>query len=128
MRQCAVGAGSKSDGWDKEQRLRSYITTNLSAGAVELLCLWFGIVSWAAETGPVVCQGKAGIWNTLGPALFQMDYALRAAVAGFDRFFWHDGLGCCYCSVWEPLGTEEHPWEVSLSDVSSLEHGLRYVY
>lgn len=61
------------------------------------------------ETGSVACHGKEGVSNTLGAALWELDFALTGASAGFDRFFFHNGQGDYYYSMWEPTGTDEHP-------------------
>lgn len=61
------------------------------------------------ETGTVACHGKAGVSDTLGAALFQIDYAFQGAVMGFARFFYHNGQGDYYYSMWEPRGTDLHP-------------------
>lgn len=61
------------------------------------------------ETGSVACHGKDGVSNTLGAALWELDYALSGASAGMDRFFFHMGQGDFYYSMWEPIGTELNP-------------------
>ncbi|OGM39579.1 hypothetical protein ABOM_011758 [Aspergillus bombycis] len=61
------------------------------------------------ETGSVACHGKDGVSNTLGAALWQLDYALTGATAGIDRFFFHNGKGDFYYSTWEPLPTDTSP-------------------
>ena len=61
------------------------------------------------ETGTVACHGKEGVSNTLGAALWELDYALTGAAEGFDRFMFHNGQGDYYYSMWEPVGTELHP-------------------
>ncbi|PIG85404.1 hypothetical protein AARAC_002843 [Aspergillus arachidicola] len=61
------------------------------------------------ETGSIACHGKDGVSNTLGAALWQLDYALSGATAGIDRFFFHNGKGDFYYSTWEPLPTEISP-------------------
>lgn len=35
--------------------------------------------------------------------------AFQGAVLGFARFFYHNGQGDYYYSMWEPQGTELHP-------------------
>lgn len=62
-----------------------------------------------SKKGTVACHGKAGVSDTLGAAPFQIYYAFQGAVLGFARFFFHNGQGDCYCSMWEPQGTELHP-------------------
>lgn len=68
-----------------------------------------GGVLHMGETGTVACHGKEGVSNTLGAALWELDYAMTGAVAGFDRFMFHNGQGDYYYSMWEPIGTELHP-------------------
>jgi len=57
------------------------------------------------ETGSVACHGKDGVSNTLGAALWELDYALTGAVSGINRFFFHMGQGDFYYSMWEPMGS-----------------------
>ncbi|KAM5363816.1 hypothetical protein ACJZ2D_011850 [Fusarium nematophilum] len=61
------------------------------------------------ETGSVACHGKDGVSNTLGAALWELDYALSGATAGIDRFFFHMGKGDFYYSMWEPLPSPTSP-------------------
>ncbi|KAH7371264.1 glycoside hydrolase superfamily [Pyrenochaeta sp. MPI-SDFR-AT-0127] len=61
------------------------------------------------ETGSVACHGKDGVSNTLGAALWELDYALSGASAGIGRFFFHMGQGDFYYSMWEPVGTPLNP-------------------
>lgn len=68
-----------------------------------------GGVLHMGETGTVACHGKEGVSNTLGAALWELDYALTGAAEGFDRFMFHNGQGDYYYSMWEPVGTELHP-------------------
>lgn len=55
------------------------------------------------ETGSVACHGKDAVSNTLGAALWEIDYALTGATAGIDRFFFHAGVPKFYYSPWEPM-------------------------
>ncbi|KAI6914968.1 hypothetical protein KC318_g267, partial [Hortaea werneckii] len=82
--------------------IRTYINETSAVKAV-------GGILHMGETGTVACHGKAGVSNTLGAALFQIDYAIQGALAGYARFFWHNGQGDYYYSMWEPQGTELHP-------------------
>ncbi|KAI9170626.1 Beta-glucuronidase [Paramyrothecium foliicola] len=61
------------------------------------------------ETGSVACHGKLGVSNTLGAALWELDYALSGSIAGIDRFFFHMGKGDFYYSMWEPLPSPRYP-------------------
>ncbi|KAG8158323.1 hypothetical protein KVR01_012084 [Diaporthe batatas] len=61
------------------------------------------------ETGSVACHGKFGVSNTLGAALWELDYALSGSTQGIDRFFFHMGKGDFYYSMWEPLPSERFP-------------------
>ncbi|KAH6691291.1 glycoside hydrolase superfamily [Plectosphaerella plurivora] len=61
------------------------------------------------ETGSVACHGKDGVSNTLGAALWELDYALSGSVAGINRFFFHMGKGDFYYSMWEPLPSPKSP-------------------
>lgn len=68
-----------------------------------------GKIVHMGETGSVACHGKAGVSNTLGAALWELDYALTGATAGIRRFFFHMGHGDFYYSPWEAAPTDEHP-------------------
>ncbi|KAM0209044.1 hypothetical protein ACHAQD_011358 [Fusarium lateritium] len=61
------------------------------------------------ETGSVACHGKNGVSNTLGAALWELDYALSGSVAGISRFFFHMGKGDFFYSMWEPLPSPLSP-------------------
>jgi hypothetical protein len=63
----------------------------------------FGKKMHMGETGSVACHGKPGVSDTLGAALWELDYALTGTVAGINRFFFHMGQGDYYYSMWEPL-------------------------
>ncbi|KAK4041439.1 glycoside hydrolase superfamily [Parachaetomium inaequale] len=69
----------------------------------------FGKKMHMGETGSVACHGKNGVSNTLGAALWELDYALTGTVAGINRFFFHMGQGDFYYSMWEPVGTAATP-------------------
>lgn len=43
------------------------------------------------ETGNAGCQGKPGVSDTFGDALWVSDYTLTAATFGVDRIFFHNG-------------------------------------
>lgn len=58
------------------------------------------------ETGSVACHGKDGVSNTLGAALWELDYTLTGTVAGINRFFFHMGQGDYFYSMWEPLRSQ----------------------
>ncbi|EXK26201.1 hypothetical protein FOMG_17171 [Fusarium oxysporum f. sp. melonis 26406] len=83
------------------------------------------------ETGSVACHGKNGVSNTLGAALWELDYALSGATSGINRFFFHMGKGDFYYSMWEPLPSETspvphiNPTYYSMLFVADLVAGLR---
>jgi hypothetical protein len=54
------------------------------------------------ETGSVSCHGKAGISNTLGAALWSIDYVLHGAVLGMNGVYFHQGTAFAY-SMWQPV-------------------------
>jgi hypothetical protein len=62
------------------------------------------------ETNSIACHGIAGISDTLGAALWMLDYSLSGATAGMDGLFFHNGVSFFY-SMWEPVilnGTAPH--------------------
>ncbi|KAI7548168.1 hypothetical protein KC331_g4577 [Hortaea werneckii] len=96
--------------------IRTYINETSAVKAV-------GGILHMGETGTVACHGKAGVSNTLGAALFQIDYAIQGALAGYARFFWHNGQGDYYYSMWEPQGTELHPGQ----HIYPTYHGMQFM-
>lgn len=68
-----------------------------------------GFTLHMGETGTVACHGEEGVSNTLGAALWELDYALTGAAKGFDRFMFHNGQGDYYYSMWELIGRELPP-------------------
>ncbi|KAF2230946.1 glycoside hydrolase family 79 protein, partial [Viridothelium virens] len=64
------------------------------------------------ETGSVSCHGAPNISNTLGAALWEMDYVLHAATLGMRRVHFHNGSPFWY-SMWQPVevnGTAPRVW------------------
>ena len=57
---------------------------------------------YMGETGSVSCHGAAGISNTFGAALWEMDYALNGAVLGMSGIHFHMGTPFFY-SMWQPV-------------------------
>jgi hypothetical protein len=54
------------------------------------------------ETASVSCHGKAGVSNTLGAALWELDYVLHGAVLGMQGVYFHNGSPFFY-SAWGPV-------------------------
>ncbi|KAK4895502.1 hypothetical protein LTR49_028270 [Elasticomyces elasticus] len=54
------------------------------------------------ETGSVSCHGKDGVSNTLGAALWEIDYMLHGAVLGMQGVHFHMGTPFFY-SMWQPI-------------------------
>jgi len=54
------------------------------------------------ETNSVACHGLDGVSNTMGAALWMIDYSLVAASIGVDRLFFHNEEGGFYYSMWDP--------------------------
>lgn len=54
------------------------------------------------EAGSATCHGKKGVSDTFGAALWQIDYALNAALLGTKDMFYHMGTGFWY-SMWQPV-------------------------
>ena len=52
------------------------------------------------ETGSVSCHGKEGVSNTLGAALWQIDYVLHGASVGMNQIFFHQGIPYFYSAWW----------------------------
>jgi hypothetical protein len=61
-----------------------------------------GIAFNMGETGSVSCHGKAGVSNTMGAALWQLDYVLYGAVQGMQGVYFHSGSPFYY-SAWRAV-------------------------
>jgi hypothetical protein len=61
-----------------------------------------GLAFNMGETGSVSCHGKAGVSNTVGAALWEMDYVLNGAVLGMQGVYFHMGSPFYY-SAWRPV-------------------------
>jgi hypothetical protein len=69
-----------------------------------------GAQFFMGETNSAACHGLAGVSDTLGAALWMLDYSLTGATAGMDGLYFHNGVGFPY-SVWQPIavnGTAAH--------------------
>lgn len=58
------------------------------------------------ETNSAACNGLAGVSDTLGAALWMLDYSLTGATAGMDGLYFHNGVGFPY-SVWQPVAVND---------------------
>ncbi|EAU39618.1 predicted protein [Aspergillus terreus NIH2624] len=54
------------------------------------------------ETGSVSCHGMQGVSNTLGAALWELDYMLHGATIGMSGVYFHMGTPFYY-SMWQPV-------------------------
>ncbi|PMD16272.1 glycoside hydrolase family 79 protein [Hyaloscypha hepaticicola] len=61
-----------------------------------------GTLFYMGETGSVSCHGKNGVSNTMGAALWELDYVLNGATIGMDGVFFHMGTPFYY-SMWQPV-------------------------
>ena len=62
------------------------------------------------ETNSAACHGLEGVSDTLGAALWMLDYSLTGATVGMDGLYFHNGVGFPY-STWQPVtinGTAGH--------------------
>ncbi|OBT81651.1 hypothetical protein VE02_10289 [Pseudogymnoascus sp. 03VT05] len=69
-----------------------------------------GAQFFMGETNSAACHGLAGVSNSLGAALWMLDYSLTGATAGMDGLYFHNGVGFPY-STWQPIavnGTAAH--------------------
>ena len=58
------------------------------------------------ETNSLYNQGKPGLSNSFGAALWSIDYLLTAAALGFGRIHLHQGTNYRYQS-WQPVDTDK---------------------
>ncbi|KAJ5910754.1 uncharacterized protein N7473_000057 [Penicillium subrubescens] len=61
-----------------------------------------GIPFLMGETGSVSCHGVQGVSNTLGAALWELDYMLHGATMGMSGIYFHMGTPFYY-SMWQPV-------------------------
>jgi hypothetical protein len=50
-----------------------------------------GLAFNMSETGSVSCHGKAGVSNTMGAALWELNYVLHGEVLGTQGVYFHMG-------------------------------------
>lgn len=67
-----------------------------------------GVPFHMGETGSVSCHGKDGVSNTLGAALWELDYMLHGATLGFRGVYFHMGTPFYY-SMWQPVAYNNTP-------------------
>lgn len=60
-----------------------------------------GALYFMGETNSAACHGLAGVSDTLGAALWMLDYSLTGASLGMDGLYFHNGVTFPYSS-WEP--------------------------
>ena len=71
------------------------------------------------ETGSVSCHGAPNVSNTLGAALWEIDYMLHGATLGMKRIHFHNGSPFWY-SMWQPVevnGTAPRVWPTYYSTI-----------
>jgi hypothetical protein len=61
-----------------------------------------GVLFVMGETGSVSCHGASGVSNTLGAALWELDYMLHGATIGMSGVYFHMGTPFFY-SMWQPV-------------------------
>ncbi|KAL5363151.1 glycoside hydrolase superfamily [Aspergillus floccosus] len=61
-----------------------------------------GLPFLMGETGSVSCHGTQGVSNTLGAALWELDYMLHGASIGMSGVYFHMGTPFYY-SMWQPV-------------------------
>lgn len=61
-----------------------------------------GVPFVMGETGSVSCHGAPGVSNTLGAALWELDYMLHGATLGMNGVYFHMGTPFFY-SMWQPV-------------------------
>ncbi|KFY79749.1 hypothetical protein V499_01290 [Pseudogymnoascus sp. VKM F-103] len=67
-----------------------------------------GVPFLMGETGSVSCHGKRGVSNTLGAALWELDYMLHGATIGIGGVYFHMGTPFYY-SAWQPVAHNGEP-------------------
>lgn len=68
----------------------------------------YNLPFYLGETNSLYNQGRPGLSETFGAALWGLDFALYAAANNISRIFFHQGTNFRYIS-WQPIDTKTNP-------------------
>ncbi|KAF3057156.1 hypothetical protein GL218_06266 [Daldinia childiae] len=101
-------SGAETLGVTLQNTLMNHTKTTLSVSAhtAENATIKPGIPYILGETNSLYHQGRPGLSNTFGAALWAVDFALHCAAVGIGRVHFHMGTNYRYAS-WQPTTTNK---------------------
>ncbi|KAI0103581.1 glycoside hydrolase family 79 protein [Daldinia grandis] len=101
-------SGAETPGVTLQNTLMNHTRTVLSVSAhtAENAIVQPGIPYILGETNSLYHQGRPGLSNSFGAALWAVDFALHCAAVGIGRVHFHMGTDYRYAS-WQPIGTDK---------------------
>lgn len=101
-------SGAESPGVTLQGTLMNHTRTALSVAAhtAENANIKPGIPYILGETNSLYNQGRPGLSNSFGAALWAVDFAIHSAAVGIARIHFHMGTNYRYQS-WQPIETEK---------------------
>ncbi|KAI1656943.1 glycoside hydrolase family 79 protein [Daldinia decipiens] len=101
-------SGAESLGVTLQGTLMNHTRTALSVDShtAENATMKPGIPYILGETNSLYHQGRPGLSNSFGAALWAVDFALYSAAVGIGRVHFHMGTDFRYAS-WQPIGTSK---------------------
>ncbi|KAI2783739.1 glycoside hydrolase family 79 protein [Daldinia loculata] len=99
-------SGAETLGVTLQNTLMNHTKTTLSVSAhtAENATIQPGIPYILGETNSLYHQGRPGLSNSFGAALWAVDFALHCAAVGIGRVHFHMGTDYRYAS-WQPIAT-----------------------
>ncbi|KAI1477023.1 glycoside hydrolase family 79 protein [Daldinia eschscholtzii] len=101
-------SGAETLGVTLQGTLMNHTRTALSVGVhtAENATIQPGIPYILGETNSLYHQGRPGLSNSFGAALWAVDFALHCAAVGIGRVHFHMGTNYRYAS-WQPIPTDK---------------------
>ncbi|KAI1105715.1 glycoside hydrolase family 79 protein [Jackrogersella minutella] len=101
-------SGAQSLGVTLQGTLMNHTSTALSVGAhvAENAAIQPGIPYILGETNSLYNEGRPGLSNAFGAALWAVDFSAYAAAAGIGRVHFHMGTDYRY-AAWQPVATDK---------------------
>ncbi|KAI1800487.1 glycoside hydrolase family 79 protein [Daldinia bambusicola] len=101
-------SGAETPGVTLQGTLMNHTRTALSVGvhAAQNAAIQPGVPYILGETNSLYHQGRPGLSNSFGAALWALDFALQCAAVGIGRVHFHMGTNYRYAS-WQPIPTNK---------------------
>ncbi|KAI1464112.1 glycoside hydrolase family 79 protein [Daldinia caldariorum] len=101
-------SGAETPGVTLQGTLMNHTRTALSVGvhAAENAAIRPGVPYVLGETNSLYHQGRPGLSDSFGAALWALDFALQCAAVGIGRVHFHMGTNYRYAS-WQPIPTNK---------------------